>query len=102
MIEDEYVSTRNLDQIGRTEDLYLGLSARLEAGFAATALGSTRDGMILNGKLQAGADLGHEQYLIHSLGFSTRSRATRSRTRRSTGPAATTCASRSIACSSRP
>ena len=71
-IEDQYVSTRNLDQIGRTEDLYLGLSARLEAGFAATAFGSTRDGLILNGKLQAGADLGHEQYLIHSLGFGTR------------------------------
>ena len=72
VLEDQYVSTRNLDQIGRTEDLYLGLSARLEAGFAATALGSTHDGAILNGKLQAGADLGHEQYLIHSLGFGTR------------------------------
>ena len=72
VLEDQYVSTRNLDQIGRTEDLYLGLSARLEAGFAATALGSTHDGLILNGKLQAGADLGHEQYLIHSLGFGTR------------------------------
>ena len=85
VIEDEYVSTRNLDQIGRTEDLYLGLSARLEAGFAATALGSTHDGLILNGKLQAGADLGNEQYLIHSLGFGRASRATRSRTHRSTG-----------------
>jgi outer membrane protein assembly factor BamA len=72
VLEDQFVSTRNLDQIGRTEDLYLGLSARLEAGFAATALGSTHDGLILNGKLQAGADLGHEQYLIHSLGFGTR------------------------------
>jgi hypothetical protein len=72
VLEDEYVSTRNLDQIGRTEDLYLGLSARLEAGFAATALGSTHDAVILNGKLQAGADLGHEQYVIHALGFATR------------------------------
>lgn len=72
VIEDQYVSTRNLDQIGRTEDIYLGLSARLEAGFASAALGSTHDGAILNGKVQAGADLGNEQYLIHSLGFSTR------------------------------
>ena len=72
VVQDQYVSTRNLDQIGRTEDLYLGLSAHLEAGFAASALGSTHDGLILNGKLQAGAELGHEQYLIHSLGFSTR------------------------------
>jgi outer membrane protein assembly factor BamA len=72
VMEDEFVATRNLDQIGRTEDLYLGLTARLEAGFESTALGSTRDGAIVNGKLQAGADLGHEQYLIHSLGFGTR------------------------------
>lgn len=72
VLQDEFVATRNLDQIGRTEDLYLGLSARLEAGFESTALGSTRDGAILNGKLQAGAELAHEQYLIHSLGFSTR------------------------------
>jgi outer membrane protein assembly factor BamA len=72
VMQDEFVATRNLDQIGRTEDLYLGLAARLEAGFESTALGSTRNGAILNGKLQAGADLGHEQYLIHSLGFSTR------------------------------
>jgi outer membrane protein assembly factor BamA len=72
VLEDQYISTRNLDQIGRTEDVYLGLSAHLEAGFAAAALGSTHDGLILNGKLQAGADLGHEQYLIHSLGFGTR------------------------------
>jgi outer membrane protein assembly factor BamA len=69
VLQDEFVATHNLDQIGRTEDLYLGLSARLEAGFASTALGSTHDAAILNGKLQAGAELGHEQYLIHSLGF---------------------------------
>jgi outer membrane protein assembly factor BamA len=72
VVEDEFVATRNLDQIGRTEDVYLGLRARLEAGFESAALGSTRDGAILNGRLQAGADLGHEQYLIHSLGFQTR------------------------------
>jgi hypothetical protein len=42
------------------------------ARLRALALGSTHDGLILNGKLQAGADLGHEQYLIHSLGFGTR------------------------------
>jgi outer membrane protein assembly factor BamA len=72
VLQDQYVATRNLDQIGRTEDLYLGLSARLEAGFESTALGSTHDGAILNGKLQAGAELGQEQYLIHALGFHTR------------------------------
>jgi hemolysin activation/secretion protein len=69
VLEDNYLSTRNLDQIGRTEDVYLGRSARLEAGFASTAFGSTRDAFILNGTLQAGTDLDHERYLIHSLGW---------------------------------
>jgi hypothetical protein len=72
LVEDDYVSTRNLDQIGRTEDLYLGRSARLEIGWASTALGSTRSGAILGGAMQAGMDLGREQYLIHSLDFHTR------------------------------
>ena len=69
MLEDNYLSTRNLDQIGRTEDLHLGRSARLEAGFASSAFGSTRDALILNGTLQAGADLGQERYLINSVGW---------------------------------
>ena len=69
MLEDNYLSTRNLDQIGRTEDVYLGRSARVEVGFASTAFGSTRDALVLNGTLQAGADLGNERYLIHTLGW---------------------------------
>jgi outer membrane protein assembly factor BamA len=72
VIEDEYVSTRNLDQIGRTEDLYLGRSARIEAGLAASAFGSTRAAVVLRGSLQAGADLGRERYLINTLGIDSR------------------------------
>ncbi len=68
-IEDNYLSTRNLDQIGRTEDVYLGRSVRLEAGFASTAFGSTRDALVLNGTMQTGADLENERYLIHSLSW---------------------------------
>jgi outer membrane protein assembly factor BamA len=68
-IEDDYISTRNLDQIGRIEDLYIGRSARIEAGFASSAFGSTRDAFLLRSALQAGADLGESQYLIHTLGF---------------------------------
>lgn len=67
LLEDDYVSTRNLDQIGRTEDLYLGRSARIEVGYAPTAFGSTRDAWLLSSSLQAGADLGSEQYLINSV-----------------------------------
>lgn len=69
IMEDNYLSTRNLDQIGRTEDVYLGRSARMELGLASAALGSTRDGIVLNGSLQAGAELGDERYLINSIGL---------------------------------
>ncbi|MBL8268534.1 BamA/TamA family outer membrane protein [Steroidobacter sp.] len=68
ILEDNYRTTRNLDQIGRTEDLYLGRSVRLEAGFASPALGSTRDAFILNGALTAGAALGNERFLINTIG----------------------------------
>jgi Omp85 superfamily domain len=72
VVEEQYVRTRNLDQIGRTEDLYLGRSARIEAGFSFEAFGSTRDALILNGALQAGMDLGRERYLVNTAGFTTR------------------------------
>jgi len=66
-IEDDYVLTRNLDQIGRTEDLHVGRRARLEVGLASSAFGSTRDAVILGGAVQAGAELGDEQFWINSL-----------------------------------
>ncbi|HEY5756881.1 MAG TPA: BamA/TamA family outer membrane protein [Steroidobacter sp.] len=69
MLEDNYLSTRNLDQIGRTEDVHLGRSARFDVGFASTAFGSTRDAFILSGELSAGVDLDRERYLINSVGW---------------------------------
>lgn len=48
LIQDDFEKTRNRDQIGRTEDFYLGtrLSARL--GWADTSLGSNRDALIFD------------------------------------------------------
>jgi hypothetical protein len=69
LIEDEYVNTRNLEQIGRPEDLYIGRSARLDLGFAAGAFGSTHDAIVLEGELTAGADLGSDQYLTSGIEF---------------------------------
>jgi hypothetical protein len=67
ILQDNYLSTRNLDQIGRTEDVYLGRSARMEVGFASTAWGSTRDALVLNGSLQAGAEFSDDRYVINSI-----------------------------------
>lgn len=69
VLQDNYLSTRNLDQIGRTEDFHLGRGMHMEIGFASTAFGSTHDGLIVNGWLQNGLELGRERYLISSLGW---------------------------------
>ncbi len=68
-IEDQYRETRNLDQIGRTEDLYLGRSAHFEVGYASEAFGSTADAVMLNGSVQAGLEPAENQYFINTLGF---------------------------------
>lgn len=71
-IEDSYVTTRNLNQIGRTEDLHLGRSLTMTAGFASTAFGSTNNAMIFTTQGGAGFDLGNEQYFIGVFDLSTR------------------------------
>jgi hypothetical protein len=71
-IEDEYVETWNLDQIGRTEDLNLGSAVRLEAGFASSVFGSTRESIVLNGQFRTGARLAEDEYLISTLDYAGR------------------------------
>jgi len=71
-LEDEYIETHNLDQIGRTEDVYLGRKAHVEIGAASTAFGATRDAMLANGEFQAGLKFGEDHYAIGTLGFNGR------------------------------
>ena len=71
-IEDGYVATRNLNQIGRTEDLHLGRSLELTAGWAAGALGSTRDALLLQGTAGTGHDFGRGRYLTATAGWNAR------------------------------
>jgi hemolysin activation/secretion protein len=72
LIEDSYVETHNLNQIGRTEDVYLGRSLRAQVGFASEELGSTRDALMLKTAAQMGTALGADQYLIHTFGLDAR------------------------------
>jgi hypothetical protein len=69
IIEDQYRTAHNLDQIGRTEDLQLGKSGRLELGLASTAFGSTRDAVVLKGALRSGAQWNDTQFLTGALEF---------------------------------
>jgi hypothetical protein len=71
-LEDSYVTTRNLNQIGRTEDLHLGRSVTMTAGFASTALGATSNALILATEGEAGLELGGEQYLLGNYNLSSR------------------------------
>lgn len=71
-LEDNYRTTRNLDQIGRTEDLALGRSLRLTAGLADSVFGADRTSWMLGARTSAGFDLGTERYLLGSLSFTGR------------------------------
>jgi outer membrane protein assembly factor BamA len=72
-IEDSYVATRNLNQIGRTEDLHLGRSLAVTAGWASSALGSTSSALMLTTSGEAGIDFGDdEQYLTGSFDLNSR------------------------------
>jgi len=53
LIQDRFETTRNQDQIGRTEDVFLGKSVRLELGWTASAFGGDRSAGIfsLGGRL---------------------------------------------------
>jgi outer membrane protein assembly factor BamA len=46
LVEDEFVTTRNRDQIGRTEDFQMGLNLRAMLGWSDTSFGADRDAAI--------------------------------------------------------
>ena len=46
LLEDRYETTSNRDQIGRTEDFYLGRSVTAKLGYASDSFGSDRDSII--------------------------------------------------------
>ena len=62
-VEDAYFTARNRDQIEKTEDYSLGWRIRAQLGYAATALGSDRDAMIMSGSLSKGMSLSVRQSL---------------------------------------
>jgi hemolysin activation/secretion protein len=63
-LEDKFQERRNQDQIGRTEDVLLGLRASGRVGLALQSAGSDRNAMIFSGYMQRGLDLrpGHSVF----------------------------------------
>jgi outer membrane protein assembly factor BamA len=58
IIQDRFATTHNQDQIGRTEDVFLGKSLRLELGWTADFLGGDRSAGIFSAAGRVGNFLG--------------------------------------------
>ncbi len=58
IIQDRFETTHNQDQIGRTEDVFLGKSLRLELGWTAAGLGGDRSAGIFSAAGRVGNFLG--------------------------------------------
>ncbi len=71
-LEDNFRTTRNLNQIGRTEDIRLGRSLRLTAGVADPIFGSDRSALMLGATTGAGVELGTDRFLLGSASFTGR------------------------------
>ncbi len=72
LIEDRYVKFFNHDQIARTEDFYVGMTAGLRVGWADTALGSSRSALMLQGSAARGFSQGGASTLLLASDFSGR------------------------------
>jgi len=72
LLEDEYIKLENRDQIGRTEDFYLGTNVTLRLGWSDTALGSSRSALQFLAAAGRGAMLSESQTLIATSVFSGR------------------------------
>ena len=63
-VEDDFRETRNLDRIGRTEDLALGWRARFKLGVAARALGADRNAAVFGASVANGARPSEQQTVL--------------------------------------
>ncbi len=57
-VQDDFETTRNRDQIARTEDQHFGLRYALELGWSTPALGADRNAALLHAELNRGWRLG--------------------------------------------
>jgi outer membrane protein assembly factor BamA len=65
-IEDQFEITRNLDNIGQTEDVYLGTRYSATIGFLSSALGADHSGLLFDGSLQKSVGSPANRLLVFS------------------------------------
>jgi len=67
-VQDSFLTTRNRDQIEKTEDYSLGWRARAQLGFASTVAGSDRDAFVIDSRVSKGTSLGERQSILFDAG----------------------------------
>ncbi len=72
LIEDRYTETMNHDQIGRTEDFFLGTRLSASIGWAGESLGSDRDAWVLSAAASRGYGTPADRMLLLEARASTR------------------------------
>ena len=63
-IQDDFATTFNQDQIGRTEDQAFGINYSLELGMSLPALGGDRNQALLQAKITDGLRIGDKEFLF--------------------------------------
>lgn len=66
LLEDDFRTLVNRNQVQRPETFAFGLDATLQIGRASTALGSTRNAWLYSGSLSRAFDFGNERLLVAS------------------------------------
>jgi hypothetical protein len=65
LIQDDYLKLFNHDQIGRTEDFYVGTSASVRTGFAASSFGSSSSAILFQSSVTRGFRRGGSTLLLY-------------------------------------
>ena len=71
-VQDDFGTTRNRDQIARTEDQQFGLHYALEVGWSTPVLGADRDGLLLHAAASRGWRLGLDDTMFADAALTTR------------------------------
>jgi hypothetical protein len=71
-LQDDFDTTRNRNQIARTEDQAFGLRYALELGWSTTALGADRDALLLHADAGRGWRLGFDDTMFADAALTTR------------------------------
>lgn len=71
-VQDDFETTRNRDQIARTEDQRFGMHYALEAGWSTPALGGDRSSLLLHAEASRGWRLGLEDTMFGDAALTTR------------------------------